>query len=74
MSLVDFSTILVLAMHSVFWIYQLFAQYISFSMASLTLRIWLCSSRASLVVTLAAITGRETLQARPKAALDGMKT
>ena len=38
------------------------------------LRIWLWSSRTSLVVTLAAMTGRDTLQARPRAAFDGMKT
>lgn len=43
-------------------------------MASLMLRIWLWSSRASLVVTLAEMTGRDTLQARPRAAFDGMKT
>ena len=49
-------------------------QYMSFSMASLILRIWLWSSRASLVVTLAAMTGRDTLQARPRAAFDGIKT
>jgi hypothetical protein len=35
--------------------------------------IWLDSSWASLVVTLAAITGRVTLQARPSAAFDGTK-
>ena len=48
-------------------------QNVNFSMANLMLRIWLWSSRASLVVTLAAMTGRDTLQARPRAALDGMK-
>jgi hypothetical protein len=34
---------------------------------------WLDNSFDSLVVTLAAITGRETLQARPRAAFDGTK-
>lgn len=42
--------------------------------ASLTVWIWLCSSRASLVVTLAATTGRETPHARPSAVLEGTKT
>src|ERR1700733_11392987 len=43
-------------------------------MASLTVLIWLCSSLDSLVVTLAEITGLETLHARPRAAFDGTKT
>ena len=43
------------------------------SMALLIVSSWLWSSRCSDVVTLAAITGRETLQARPKAALDSTK-
>jgi hypothetical protein len=42
-------------------------------MAFLIVRIWLESSWASLVVTLAAMTGRVTLQARPRAALEGTK-
>lgn len=36
--------------------------------------IWLRSSRASLVVMDAAMTGRETPHARPRAVLDGTKT
>lgn len=36
--------------------------------------IWLCSSLASLVVTLAAMTGLDTPQARPNAVLEGTKT
>jgi len=36
--------------------------------------IWLDSSFDSPVVTLAAITGLDTLQARPTAALEGKKT
>ena len=43
-------------------------------MASLIVWIWLCSSRASLVVTLAATTARDTPQARPSAILDGTNT
>ena len=46
----------------------------SFSIAFLTVIIWLMSSLDSEVVTLAAMTGRVTPQARPRAALDGMKT
>lgn len=43
----------------------------SFSISFLTA--WICelSSRASLVVTEAAMTGRETPQARPRAVLEG---
>jgi hypothetical protein len=43
----------------------------NFSIACLIVVTWLCSSLDSLVVTLAAITGRETLHARPRAAFDG---
>ncbi len=43
-------------------------------MASLTVWIWLWSSRASLVVTEAETTGRETPQALPRAVLEGTKT
>lgn len=46
----------------------------SFSIAFLIVVIWLDSSFDSPVVTLAEITGLETLQARPRAALDGRKT
>eukprot|EP00882_Tetradesmus_deserticola_P032886 GHRQ01037523.1.p1 GENE.GHRQ01037523.1~~GHRQ01037523.1.p1 ORF type:complete len:140 (+),score=4.73 GHRQ01037523.1:280-699(+) len=46
-------------------------QISSFSMASLRLWIWLFSWLPSLVVTDAAITGRDTPQARPRAALEG---
>jgi hypothetical protein len=45
----------------------------SFSIAFFIVVTWLCSSLDSLVVTLAAITGRETLHARPRAAFDGTK-
>lgn len=45
-------------------------------LSKLTLTAMICalSSRASLVVTLAAMTGLETPQARPRAVLDGTKT
>lgn len=46
----------------------------SFSIWFLIAVIWLLSSRSSLVVTLAAMTGRETPQARPRAVLEGRKT
>lgn len=46
----------------------------SFSIAFLTVWIWLDSSFDSPVVTLAEMTGLETSQARPRAALEGTKT
>lgn len=49
-------------------------QMSSFSMASFRLWIWFFSWLPSLVVTLHAITGRDTPQARPSAALEGTKT
>lgn len=41
---------------------------------TLIVSIWTLSSRASLVVMLAAMTGRETPQARPRAVFEGTKT
>ena len=49
-------------------------QMSSFSMASLSCWIWFFSWLPSLVVTLHAITGRDTPQPRPSAALEGTKT
>jgi hypothetical protein len=46
----------------------------SFSMASFRLLIWVLSWLPSLVVTDAAMTGRDTPQARPSAALEGTNT
>ena len=46
----------------------------SFSMASFSCWIWFFSWLPSLVVTLQAITGRDTPQARPSAALEGTNT
>lgn len=46
----------------------------SFSMASLSCWIWFFSWLPSLVVTEQAMTGRDTPQARPSAALDGTNT
>jgi len=45
----------------------------SFSIAFLTVVIWLDNSLDSPVVTLAEMTALETLQARPRAALEGKK-
>lgn len=41
---------------------------------TLTLSIWLLSSRASLMVMEQAMTGRDTPHARPRAVLEGTKT
>ena len=49
-------------------------QISSFSMASFSCWIWFFSWLPSLVVTLHAITGRDTPHARPSAALEGTKT
>lgn len=52
---------------------ELFRQTISRSTLSFIVLIWLESSLFSFVVTLAAMTGRVTPQARPSAALDSTK-